>query len=146
MARQTLELQEHLTDWGLHAGQVRARRVARDCQWYDRFGNQLGFGDLNAVDLRRIAAALGPEDLFVAVEAPSLPSPGGDLTTQASVPAAELVNHSTYAITQGRVCRVVDCPEGITVLDGQLLLWPLTREALRHKLLLHKRAAEVTGN
>ena len=146
MPNNTTKVQEHLSRWGLHSGQVRTRRITRGCQWYDKYGNRLGFGDLNTVDLRRIAADLGPEDLFLAVENQSALAAESDLTGPQPITVGELVKRSSYAITQGRVCHVVDQPDGITVLDGQLMLWPLTREVLRRKLLLTREAAIVVNN
>ena len=56
---------------GLRTGQFRAvRHIACDYEWYDKYGNRLGFGELDITDLKRIAAELRPDDVFVAVESP----------------------------------------------------------------------------
>lgn len=136
---------DSLAKWGLQTGQVRTRRVARNCEWYDKYGNRLGFGDLNTIDLKRIAAGLGPNDIFLAIENPAACLPEGDSIRER--PAVEtLVKHSSYAITQGRVCRVIDKPGGVTVLDGRLMLWPIAREVLRRRLLVDWQGPFVVNN
>lgn len=130
-------LGDDLARLGLRSGQARTRTVARNCEWYDRYGNRLGYGDLNTVDLKRIAAELGPEDLFLAIEHESAGASVG--SAAADYPKVEtLIARSSYAMTRGRVCRIVDGPAGgVTVLDGQLMLWPLSRRMLRLKWMEH---------
>ncbi len=145
MRRNTIPAVQNLANWGLHNEQIRTRRVTRDCEWYDKYGNRLGFGDLNTIDLKRIAAGLGPKDIFLAVENPDACAPAGDAMREK--PALEsLIKHSSYAITEGRVCRVIDKPGGITVLDGRLMLWPITREVLRRRLLIDWQGPFVVKN
>ncbi len=119
---------------GLRTGQFRAvRHIACDYEWYDKYGNRLGFGELDITDLKRIAAELRPDDVFVAVE-----SPDHDLRTSYTMrektSLESLVKHSSYVITRGRVCRIFDEPGEVTVLDGTLMLLPMTREVLRRRL------------
>jgi hypothetical protein len=120
---------------GLRSGQFRAlRHIACDYEWFDKYANRLGFGELDTSDLRRIAGELGPDDVFIAVERPDLCLRTG--TAMGQKPSLEsLAAHSSYVISQGRVCRIVEKPEGVTVLDGCMMLWPMTREVLRRRLL-----------
>ncbi len=137
--------QETITSWespaefgleqlGLRSGQFRAlRRIACDYEWYDRYGNRLGFGELDTTDLKRIAEELGPNDVFVAVESPDHGLRTSN-TMREKTTLESLVKQSSYVITRGRVCRIVDEPGEITVLDGTMMLWPMTREVLRRHL------------
>lgn len=119
---------------GLRGGQFRTLlRIACDYEWYDKFGNRLGFGELDTTHLKRIAAELGPNDVFVAVESPDHGLRTGN-TMREKTTLESLVKHGSYVITKGRVCRIVDEPGEITVLDGSMMLWPMTREVLRRHL------------
>jgi hypothetical protein len=50
--------------FGLHCGQIRCREV-HNPGWYNKLGEKLGWGDLNADDFLRIACELEPDELFI---------------------------------------------------------------------------------
>lgn len=120
--------------FGLHCGQLRARELVHNCGWYNQHGHKLGFGDLNLADFQRIAAEMPPGEIFLV-----LPEGAsfwdyfyGDMHDN---PGADYVaGHAVFAVTEGKIYRVIDHePKAVTHLRGVNLL-PLPREALWRKM------------
>lgn len=51
--------------FGLQIGQMRGRRIVKNAGWYNADGQKIGWGDIGADDLRRIAAEIPGEEMFI---------------------------------------------------------------------------------
>ncbi len=51
--------------FGLHCGQIRGNDIVHNGGWYNSRGEKLGWGDLSAEDLVRIATELADHEVFV---------------------------------------------------------------------------------
>lgn len=52
--------------FGLHCGQMRSRdKITHNSEWYNRAGEKLGWGDLDAKDFERIAKELERGEYFI---------------------------------------------------------------------------------
>jgi hypothetical protein len=104
---------------GLRCGQIKYRnKYAHNSGWYNREGDKLGWGDLDAEDFKRIQASLEDNELFLVLgEGDSFwnfvtQNPGiiGSLCkTEATVEAPGRVyvaKHAMFAITQDKVFRI----------------------------------------
>lgn len=78
----------------LREGQLRTiTQVAHNAGWADRFGQPIGWGDLNPADLHRVASALPPGEAFVAV------------SEWTPLPCSKVHEHAVWVVTDGNIYR-----------------------------------------
>jgi hypothetical protein len=94
--------------FGLHCGQMRSRdKITHNSGWYNRAGEKLGWGDLDAKDFERIAReleygeyfiVLSEQDSYWKVDKEMVEAPGTDY----------VVEHAMYIIVAADLLFKVD--------------------------------------
>lgn len=101
----------------IYCGQLRGHELSHNGGWYNRQGEKLGYGDLDANDFRRIARDLDPGEVFIVLsESDSFwnfvtgyVAVGALCTTKPDVEAPGIdyvIEHARFVITRGRVMIV----------------------------------------
>lgn len=53
------------TPFDLHTGQMNSHKWGKNCGWYNKYGQKIGWGDLDTRHIRAIMHEIAPDEVFI---------------------------------------------------------------------------------
>jgi hypothetical protein len=119
--------------FGLWSGQIRCRdKFTHNSGWYNRKGEKLGWGDLNAKDFRRISNEIAKGEMFIVLGEIDVESRLRGTSLDPKAPGIDYAaDRAIYMIKKGHVYKVSDYSS-----DESYEMYGVKLEILRHQQLL----------